>query len=1081
MNSRPRNVTSLRTPTMARLGLRVLLGISGAALLVMILWLVLAWHNSKNLMLQRMSIASTLAAGHTASLLDLVQDHLRHLALQLENDYTQRDRARAHDDLTRFVAHHDQLAAASIVLPDGQLWISSAALPNATLPSLIPPAVDDARAALTDSAAGAGFHIARPYVSPINQQWALPLRYGVADADGGIVLFVQADIELTRHQQLWRDLPLDADTEIGLVRDDGYILSQWSQHTTPHTYEVSMGDSPLFQAIEQRHNGGTYDSTSITGSGVAGAYSRVENYPVYAYIAVPAHVVRDTWLDIVRLPLALIGSALVMSALLYAGLARRFALRMAVIRDRLAQSKHTAGEPLPGSGVAEIDVLCTALVDARDRLREASRNREKQLLTAAEAGTYTVNRNDGTVLAADTAFAAMLGKTPDQIIGRRWESLLIPATTSNDAHNDDVPEWFSHVVKFQHQSGGSVWLTLAEYIEDRDGVSVRQGVAIDVTQRETLLHKVQAQSIRLHALWELVTNRAMTDEQRIALTLRFGLERLNMDIVMVGEVVNDRYIIRHLAGVPNAFSVGQEMPLDSTLCSLGLNDRRGIFVADLATEPRFRSHPTVQQFGIRTYASAPIWIGSELFGTLVFLRRDPLPGGISDDDKAFMDLLASWLGVTLLQNKQKTTLETLAMTDSLTGLPNRRAADTRLAGEIARAKRSNEAVAVALCDLDHFKLINDHYGHDVGDDVLRHAAQVMQGALREGDWMARWGGEEFFVFLHQADAKEALAAMERVRHAVKSAVAVTRGDPVHLTTSIGVGVLHDRHDDVTQLLAEADGCLYEAKRSGRDRVVLSEGEHRGTLWQAGQLQRALHEGRIVPAYQNVVDLRSGRVVANEVLARLIDMSGHDVAAKDFVEAAEGINLVHIIDQVITSQAMRHCVTGLSNGQHNADFLHFVNLSPQFLARQDLVRQLIDDVQGYCAESLIDLGATKPIVFEITERQPLRDFHGLRHDLQPLLDLGFRLALDDFGSGYSSFLYLAELPISYLKIEGWLVRNMRGNAKVRAIIENIVALTKQQGIITIAECVEDAETAQTLRDMGVDWGQGYYYGAPQRRG
>ena len=118
-----------------------------------------------------------------------------------------------------------------------------------------------------------------------------------------------------------------------------------------------------------------------------------------------------------------------------------------------------------------------------------------------------------------------------------------------------------------------------------------------------------------------------------------------------------------------------------------------------------------------------------------------------------------------------------------------------------------------------------------------------------------------------------------------------------------------------------------------------------------------------------------------------------------------------------------------------------------------------------------------MVFEITERQLMENVHSMRENLKHLLDYGFRLALDDFGSGYSSFLYLAELPISYIKIEGWMVRNMQYNDRVLSMVKSVVMLSQTLGITTIAECVEDAKIAKILRDMGVDWGQGYYFGYP----
>jgi EAL domain-containing protein (putative c-di-GMP-specific phosphodiesterase class I) len=248
------------------------------------------------------------------------------------------------------------------------------------------------------------------------------------------------------------------------------------------------------------------------------------------------------------------------------------------------------------------------------------------------------------------------------------------------------------------------------------------------------------------------------------------------------------------------------------------------------------------------------------------------------------------------------------------------------------------------------------------------------------------------------------------------------------------------------------------------------------LWQAGMLQRALQENRVRAAYQVMVDLRTGQVVADEALARLIQPDGEVLPAGDFVEAAEGINLIHVVDEVVARDALNRCCIGAASRKF-PPLVHFINLSPQFLARKELLDSLLNEAQAHAARTGLNFGDSQPIVFEITERQLLEDFGSTRRDLQHLLDYGFRLALDDFGSGYSSFLYLAELPISFLKIEGWMVRNMRHNERVLSMVRSIVVLAKTLDITTIAECVEDEATAAILRDMGVDWGQGYHFGYP----
>ncbi len=419
----------------------------------------------------------------------------------------------------------------------------------------------------------------------------------------------------------------------------------------------------------------------------------------------------------------------------------------------------------------------------------------------------------------------------------------------------------------------------------------------------------------------------------------------------------------------------------------------------------------------------------------------------------------------------------MAMTDSLTRLLNRRAAETRFQEEHARARRDGEGYSIAVCDLDRFKLVNDHYGHDVGDQVLVHVAEIMKSHLREGDWVARWGGEEFIVFLHRADSSSAFAVMERLRLAIKGNPASTVHGPLEITASIGIGGFQGE-GDLASVLSEADGCLFEAKRAGRDHVVVGGSGLRGTLWKAGMLQHALIENRLVPAYQVMVDLRTNEVVADEALARLVEPDGRIVAAGEFIEAAEGINLIHVVDEVIVRQSIQRCAANARDGKERPGFAHFVNLSPQFLARRDLVEAMLRQVSEQCLACGTATDPVKSVVLEITERQLIGNFEDLTKDLQPLLDFGFRLALDDFGSGYSSFLYLASLPVSFLKIEGWMVQNLRTNSRVLGMVRSIIALARDQGIITIAECVEDAATADLLRELGADWGQGWYFGRPE---
>ncbi|MBU0593400.1 MAG: sensor domain-containing phosphodiesterase [Gammaproteobacteria bacterium] len=597
-----------------------------------------------------------------------------------------------------------------------------------------------------------------------------------------------------------------------------------------------------------------------------------------------------------------------------------------------------------------------------------------------------------------------------------------------------------------------------------------------MNQHNTLLSQAQNQSARLQALWQLATNRSKSDEEKANLMLKLARDTLVVDAALIGELVGEHFVIRCRVDDLGIFNADGICPLE-VLCSETVHSEQSTFFYHMQESEQFRVSGEVCSSGLQVYAGIPILVGDELFGTLVFLRRHKLDEQeFSNDDKAFMELLANWFGLMLLRTKQTQALETQALTDALTGLPNRRAAELRFAEEIARARRDHCGFSIAIGDLDRFKLINDNFGHDVGDEVLRQSSLVMREALREGDWIARWGGEEFILFLHHSSGDEAFAAAERVRLAIKASPCVTDSGSVEVTSSFGIGEFQPGNTDMSHTLSEADGCLYEAKRRGRDCVVASEGREGTTLWRAGVLQRALLEQRVVAAYQVMVDLRTGMPVADEALARLMLSDGSVLPANEFIEAAEGLNLIHLVDRTIVQQSMSRCSTALEIG-FDPNFAHFVNLSPQFLAHKDLVEKMLDYAVALCPCNIEFLG-NKPIVFEITERQLLSDFESMRRDLQPLLDFGFRLALDDFGSGYSSFLYLAELPVSFLKIEGWMVRNIRSNVRVRHMVESMVSLSQRLGITTIAEFVEDADTAEMLREMGVDWGQGYYFGKPE---
>ncbi|MDP1645068.1 MAG: EAL domain-containing protein [Thiobacillus sp.] len=578
---------------------------------------------------------------------------------------------------------------------------------------------------------------------------------------------------------------------------------------------------------------------------------------------------------------------------------------------------------------------------------------------------------------------------------------------------------------------------------------------------------------RLNALWKLSVQPGLSDAERIRAMLDMAAKVLDMDLVVLGEF-GEHYTARYVSDRLGVFPEGTVLMVETVLCHAVHLTREPSHIADLREDPLYANHALVNQLGLRTYSGLPVSVGEDARWVLAFLRQrcQSPPDAV---DVAYMGLIADWLGNALHQSAQKDLLQRIALTDPLTGLPNRRAAEERLQKERARTPRDGHGFALALVDLDHFKMVNDRYGHAVGDEVLKAVARRFESGLREGDWVARWGGEEFLFVLHGCTVEEAAGIMERLAGQARATPIQTGVGTISVSFSAGVAAFGVNDSETLPMLEKIDHALYRAKADGRDQVRVAAQSN--MPWNSALLRQALAENRVRQASQVIVDLQSGLAIADEALARIESATGEMVEAKDFVDMAEGLGLMAEIDRQVVRDVMQRCVARMDQGG-STDFAHFVNVSPQFLARRDLVEEMLNNAMGYCQTCSAMLGPVKPIVLELTERQRIVSLEKLRADLQPFIDFGFRLALDDFGSGYSSYLYLAHLPVSFLKIEGWLVSHMRQDRKVAGIVESLANFARKEGVLTVAEHVEDAETARILADMGVDYGQGWHFGRPQ---
>jgi diguanylate cyclase (GGDEF)-like protein/PAS domain S-box-containing protein len=408
----------------------------------------------------------------------------------------------------------------------------------------------------------------------------------------------------------------------------------------------------------------------------------------------------------------------------------------------------------------------------------------------------------------------------------------------------------------------------------------------------------------------------------------------------------------------------------------------------------------------------------------------------------------------------------MANNDALTGLHNRYRFEEELAEELAAGERYDNPGAVLVLDLDNFKYVNDGFGHGAGDEVLRGVSEVLKSRLRRSDILARLGGDEFAILVRSAGEEEARSVAQELLEQVRAYTPQVEGQPVRMTASIGVAVIDHGVSNPSELMADADRAMYDAKESGRDRITFLDPDDRhsgpagGRGWEH-RIRTALEEERFELHCQPILELSSGKVTQSELLIR---MQGDDglVPPNAFLGDAERLGLIHAIDRWVVAQAIE-----LLAGR--PDVRLEVNLSGHSTGDQQLLRL----IKGELEQSGVE---PNRLILEITETAAIASIDQARRFAEALRELGCQFALDDFGAGFGSFYYLKHIPVDFLKIDGDFVRTPRSQAD-DLVVESIVHMARGLGKQTIAEFVEDEGTLEALRAQGVDYAQGFHVGRP----
>jgi diguanylate cyclase (GGDEF)-like protein len=410
----------------------------------------------------------------------------------------------------------------------------------------------------------------------------------------------------------------------------------------------------------------------------------------------------------------------------------------------------------------------------------------------------------------------------------------------------------------------------------------------------------------------------------------------------------------------------------------------------------------------------------------------------------------------------------------LNGVISRAATHALIEHALATSPASQDPFALILFDIDRFKLVNLGFGDSQGDAVLQAVANIGRNCLRSGDTLGHWGGQQFMCVLPHTHAEQAYAMAEKIRKAIDTQPVHVSANVIYVSASFGVAGYPEDGNNTRKLLSATDAALYAAKESGRNRSMLAGKLEHQPYDMGNMLESALREDRMHVAYQPIIDLNTKAVVGEEALARIINDDGHILEAADFIDSARLLQLTHKIDRTVLLQTMQRCVRQLSAG--GPAMSHFMNISGNLLRHPLVVQELLDTAMKSCMSCADLIGPVKPLVIEVTERELLGDIPTARALLKPFTDFGLRLALDDFGSGYSSFHYLSEFPFSFLKIEGSLVKRLE-DPKVRTIVQGMQRIAQELDLITIVEFVENETIATIARDIGINWAQGYYFSEP----
>jgi diguanylate cyclase (GGDEF)-like protein len=461
--------------------------------------------------------------------------------------------------------------------------------------------------------------------------------------------------------------------------------------------------------------------------------------------------------------------------------------------------------------------------------------------------------------------------------------------------------------------------------------------------------------------------------------------------------------------------------------------------------------------------------------------REPLDRLAKGDTDVWVDkcddeelaAISNAINVTILAIKGRDEkLRRLADYDALTGLMNKRKFNSVLEREKKRVAKEKDSSALLFIDLDQFKYVNDTLGHAAGDRLLVQVADLLTARMRDGDIVSRLGGDEFTVLARSVDEQGAINIAQSIVKEMQNFIFMEEGKKFNIYCSVGIALIENDKFTAEEVFSHVDMACYSAKSEGRNRYHLyQEGEVDDNKMDMGwshRIKQAILNDSFMLHFQPVVTVADSDHARYEVLLRMMDKELGLVMPGVFIPAAERLGLATEIDYWVIRSSMKMLQ---EQNKKNNHIQLFVNLSGQLFSDPEFVNRIINTLDDF------DIDASQ-IIFELTERAAVGNINIACQKMEKLKEAGFKFAIDDFGSGFSSFVYLKNMPVDIVKIEGEFVERLTSDEVDRAMVKSMIDIAKACGKEVVAEFVCDGETLEILQDYGVDYVQGYFIAEPK---